>query len=104
MSKFKTILTETGDSLINKRADALSSETKDAFIDVKRKVEREIRVIENEIISMEDLSVKNTQSLVVGDNLNVNEWVNKRINYALNLRDLRVELETIEKLIKEYFE
>lgn len=53
---------------------------------------------------MEDLSVKNTQSLVVGDNLNVNEWVNKRINYALNLRDLRVELETIEKLIKEYFE
>ena len=53
---------------------------------------------------MEDLSVKNTQSLVVGDNLNVNEWVNKRINYALNLRDLRVELETIEKIIKEYFE
>ena len=53
---------------------------------------------------MEDLSVRNTQTLVVGETLNTKEWVNKRINYALQLRDLKVELETIDGLIKEYFE
>ena len=103
MSKFKNFLTETGDSLINKRADALTSETKDAFEDEKRAVERKIRNIENEIVSMEDLSVRNTQTLVVGENLDTKKWVNQRINYALQLRDLKVELETITSLISEYF-
>ena len=103
MSKFKNILTETGNNLINKRADNLSEETKQEFEDQKRLIEREIRNINNEIISMEDLSVRNTQTLMVGETLNVKEWVNKRINYALKLRDLNVELETINELIKEYF-
>ena len=103
MSKFKNFLTETGDSLINKRADALTSATKDAFEDEKRMVERKIRNIENEIVSMEDLSVRNTQTLVVGENLDTKKWVNQRINYALQLRDLKVELETITSLISEYF-
>ena len=103
MSKFKNFLTETGDSLINKRADALTSETKDAFEDEKRMVERKIRNIENEIVSMEDLSVRNTQTLVVGESLDTKKWVNQRINYALHLRDLKVELETITSLISEYF-
>ena len=103
MSKFKNFLTETGDSLINKRADALTSATKDAFEDEKRMVERKIRNIENEIVSMEDLSVRNTQTLVVGENLDTKKWVNQRINYALQLRDLKVELETINSLISEYF-
>ena len=103
MSKFKNFLTETGDALINKRADALTSATKDAFEDEKRMVERKIRSIENEIVSMEDLSVRNTQTLVVGENLDTKKWVNQRINYALQLRDLKVELETINSLISEYF-
>ena len=104
MAKFKQFLTETGDKLINKRADNLTEETKQEFEDQKRIVERKIRNIENDIVSMEDLSVRNTQTLVVGETLNTKEWVNKRINYALELRDLRVELETISALIKEYFE
>ena len=102
MSKFKNFFTETGDALINKRADALTSATKDAFEDEKRMVERKIRSIENEIVSMEDLSVRNTQTLVVGENLDTKKWVNQRINYALQLRDLKVELETINSLISEY--
>ena len=104
MGKFKQFLTETGDSLINKRADNLTEETKQEFEDQKRAVERMIRNIENNITSMEDLSVRNTQTLVVGETLNTKEWVNKRIDYALQLRDLNVELDTINKLIKEYFE
>jgi len=104
MGKFKQFLTETGDKLINKRADNLTEETKQEFEDQKRLVEKKIRNIENDIVSMEDLSVRNTQTLVVGETLNTKDWVNKRINYALELRDLKVELETINGLIKEYFD
>ena len=104
MAKFKQFLTETGDELINKRAENLTEETKQEFEDQKRLVEKKIRNIKNDIVSMEDLSVKNTQTLVVGETLNTKEWVNQRINYALELRDLNVELETINALIKEYFD
>ena len=104
MAKFKQFLIETGDGLINKRAENLTEETKQEFEDQKRLVEKKIRNIKNNIVSMEDLSVRNTQTLVVGENLNTREWVNQRINYALELRDLNVELDTINALIKEYFD
>ena len=104
MTKFKQFLIETGDELINKRAENLTEETKQEFEDQKRLVEKKIRNIKNDIVSMEDLSVRNTQTLVVGETLNTKEWVNQRINYALELRDLNVELETINALIKEYFD
>ena len=104
MAKFKQFLTETGDELINKRAENLTEETKQELEDQKRLVEKKIRNIKNDIVSMEDLSVKNTQTLVVGETLNTKEWVNQRINYALELRDLNVELDTINALIKEYFD
>lgn len=104
MAKFKQFLIETGDGLINKRAENLTEETKQEFEDQKRLIEKKIRNIKNDIVSMEDLSVKNTQTLVVGETLNTKEWVNQRINYALELRDLNVELDTINALIKEYFD
>ena len=104
MAKFKQFLIETGDKLINKRAENLTEETKQEFEDQKRLVEKKIRNIKNDIVSMEDLSVRNTQTLVVGETLNTKEWVNQRINYALELRDLTVELDTINALIKEYFD
>ena len=104
MAKFKQFITETGDELINKRAENLTEETKQEFEDQKRLIEKKIRNIKNDIVSMEDLSVRNTQTLVVGETLNTKEWVNQRINYALELRDLTVELDTINALIKEYFD
>ena len=104
MSKFNDILTNTGDNLIRKRAENVSNEAKEVFEDERRNIEKRIRTIKNEIISMEDLSVRTTQSLIVGENLNTSDWVKKRIDYELELRDLNVELETVKKLIKEYFE
>jgi len=53
---------------------------------------------------MEDLSVRSTQDLVVGEKLDTNAWVKKRINLALELRDLKIELQEVNNLIKEYFE
>ena len=103
MSKFSDILTMTGDSLIRKRAENVSNEAREAFEDERRTIEKRIRTIKNEIISMEDLSVKTTQSLIVGENLNTSSWVKKRIDYELELRDLAVELSTVKKLIDLYF-
>ena len=103
MAKFKQMLTNTGDSLINKRADNLTAETKDVFEDEKRRVEKEIRNINNRITSMEDLSVRTTQTLIVGENLDTKKWVQERISLELQLNDLKVEQQLIEKLIGEYF-
>lgn len=104
MGKFESILTTTGDAVLQKRAKNLADATKETFEDEKREVSKRIRNIENEVISMEDLSVRSTQALVVGENLDTNAWVRKRINLALELRDLRIELEEVEKLIAEYFD
>ena len=103
MSKFNEILTTTGDKLIQKRADNVTEATKQVFEDEKRAIEKKIREIRNNITNMEDLSVRSTQTLIVGENLDTNEWVKRRIDYELCLRDLNVELETVTKLIAEYF-
>ena len=103
MGKFETILTSTGDAVLQKRAKNLATATQETFEDEKRALEKRIRNIENEIISMEDLSIRSTQALVVGENLDTNAWVRKRINLALELRDVRIELEEVKNLIAEYF-
>lgn len=103
MGKFKEILTTTGDALLQKRADNLAEATKETFEDEKREVEKRIRAIQNDIVNMEDLSVRSTQDLVVGENLDSAEWVKKRINLALELHDLKIELGVIDALIQEYF-
>lgn len=104
MGKFETILTSTGDAVLQKRARNLSQATLETFEDEKRNLEKRIRNIENEVVSMEDLSVRSTQALVVGENLDTNAWVKKRINLALELRDLKIELDEVKKLIAEYFD
>ena len=103
MGKFETILTTTGDAVLQKRAKNLAQATKETFEDEKRDIEKRIRNLENEIISMEDLSVRSTQDLVVGEKLDTNAWVKKRVNIGLELRDLRIEQKVVDELISEYF-
>ena len=103
MGKFETILTTTGDAVLQKRAKNLAQATKETFEDEKRDIEKRIRNLENEIISMEDLSVRSTQDLVVGEKLDTNAWVKKRVNIALELRDLRIEQKVVDELINKYF-
>lgn len=104
MGKFETILTSTGDEVLRKRAKNLADATKETFEEEKRAINKRLRTIENEIVSMEDLSVRSTQTLMVAEDLKTEDWVRKRINLALELRDLKIELEEINALIKEYFE
>ena len=58
MGKFESILTTTGDAVLQKRAKNLAQATQETFEDEKRNIEKRIRNIENEVISMEDLSVR----------------------------------------------
>lgn len=103
MSKFNKMLTTTGSDLIEKRAQNRTKDAQEAFNAEKQETERKIREIETEISEMEDLAVRSTDALVVGENVNMVEWTRKRINKALELNDLKVELDIINGLINEYF-
>lgn len=104
MGKFETILTSTGDEVLRKRAKNLADATKETFEEEKRAINKRLRAIENEIVSMEDLSVRSTQTLMVAEDLKTEDWVRQRINLALEKRDLAIELEEVDKLISEYFD
>lgn len=103
MSKFNQMLTTTGSDLIQKRAQNRTKDAQEAFNDEKQETERKIREIETKISEMEDMAVRSTDALVVGENINMTEWVRDRINKALELNDLNVELGIINGLIDEYF-
>lgn len=104
MSKFNKMLTTTGSDLIEKRAQNRTKDAQEAFNAEKQETERKIRELEAEISEMEDMAVRSTDALVVGENINMVDWTRKRINKALELNDLKVELEIINGLIAEYFD
>lgn len=104
MSKFTALLTDSGKSLIEKRAENVSSNLKAIFDESKAELERKLRDLDAEITKLEDLSVRNTQSLEVGKDVDFKEWALRRIDIELEKRDLNIELDTVKALIKEYFE
>jgi len=104
MSKFTELLTDSGKSLIERRAENTASNLKAIFDEAKTELEKKIRDLDAEITKLEDLSVKNTQTLEVGKDVDFKEWAVRRIDIELEKRDLKIELETVESLIKEYFE
>ena len=104
MSKFKKMLTTNGADLVEIRATNKENDAKEAFNAEKLEVEKQIRELNTKIAEMEDMAVRSTDALVVGENVDMVEWVNNRINYELQLNDLNVEKEIIEKLITKYFD
>jgi len=104
MSKFTALLTDSGKSLIEKRAENVSSNLKAIFDESKAELERKLRDLDAEITKLEDLSVRNTQSLEVGKDVDFKEWALRRIDIELEKRDLNIELDTVKALIKEYFD
>lgn len=103
MSKFNKMLTTTGSDLIEKRANNRTKDAQEAFNAEKLDIEKKIREIETSISEMEDMAIRSTDALVVGEGINMVDWTRKRINHELELNDLKVELEIVNKLINEYF-
>lgn len=104
MSKFTSLLTDSGKSLIEKRAENVSSNLKAIFDESKAELEKKLRELDAEVTKMEDLSVRSTQTLEVGKDVDFEEWAVRRIDIELEKRDLKIELEVVNNLIKEYFE
>ena len=104
MSKFKKMLTSSGPDLIAVRAENKTKEVKEAFESEKLDIEKEIRDLKAEITEMEDLGACTTETLVVAEKVNAKEWARERLNKELRLNDLKVELDIVNNLIKEYFE
>jgi len=104
MSKFTELLTDSGKSLIEKRAENTASNLKAIFDEMKTELEKKIRNLDAEITKLEDLSVKNTQTLEVGKDVDFKQWAFRRVDIELEKRDLNIELETINALINEYFD
>ena len=102
-NKFESLLTLNGKELLSKRAELLSGDVEEAFSEQKRVLNKKLRSLESEIYKMEDMSVKTTDSLVVGENMNVEQWVKRRFEIELEKRDVQIELDTINKLIDNYF-
>lgn len=102
-TKFEELLTLNGKALLSKRAQNLGMDVEESFNDQKRLLQKKLRKLDGEIASMEDVSIKSTDSLVVGENMEVDKWVKRRIEIELERRDVQIELETVRKLIDEYF-
>ena len=102
-NKFESLLTLNGKELLSKRAENLGIDVEESFNEQKRVLNKRLRNLESEVFKMEDMSVKTTDSLVVGEDMNVDQWVKRRIEIELEKRDVQIELDTINKLIDYYF-
>ena len=102
-NKFESLLTLNGKELLSKRAENLGIDVEESFNEQKRVLNKRLRNLESEVFKMEDMSVKTTDSLVVGEGMNVDQWVKRRIEIELEKRDIQIELDTINKLIDDYF-
>ena len=101
-NKFESLLTLNGKELLSKRAENLGIDVEESFNEQKRVLNKRLRNLESEVFKMEDMSVKTTDSLV-GEGMNVDQWVKRRIEIELEKRDVQIELDTINKLIDDYF-
>lgn len=102
-NKFESLLTLNGKELLSKRAENLGIDVEESFNEQKRVLNKRLRNLESEVFKMEDMSVKTTDSLAVGEGMNVDQWVKRRIEIELEKRDVQIELDTINKLIDDYF-
>lgn len=66
-------------------------------------IEKEIRQIKSKIMNLEDLSIKSTESLVVGTDFKADEWVTQMFKLRYDLRNAEICLEIAQNIYNEYF-
>jgi hypothetical protein len=97
-SKIQKILAETGDSVLNRRAGAIAKDIGLAYTAKINTLERIISVKENELENTLDMSVKTSDSLTPGiEGFNAENWIQKRLDLQLELKDLNESLEILNK-------
>ena len=103
-TKFVGILSASGSTVLKKRANILNEAAKASMNDIIVGLERELRDITMSIMNLEDLSVKTTDSLVVGNDFNAQEWSQRMYGLYLQKRDKEIELQEAKSVFTDYFE
>ena len=103
MNKFNEILSATGTAVLKKRAEIINADAREAAKDQVSLIEKEIRQIKSKIMNLEDLSIKSTESLVVGTDFKADEWVTQMFKLRDDLRNAEIYLEIAQNIYNEYF-
>lgn len=100
MNKFNEILSATVTAVLKKRAEIINADAREAAKDQVNLIEKEIRQIKSKIMN---LSIKSTESLVVGTDFKADEWVTQMFKLRDDLRNAEICLEIAQNIYNEYF-
>lgn len=103
MSKFGKILSATGTAVLKKRAEIINADAKEAARDKVDAIKKEIRGYKSKIMDLEDLSIRSTESLVVGEGFESAKWVEQMFDVKDRLRDAEIRLGIAQAIYDEYF-
>jgi len=92
-----------GTAVLKKRAEIINADAREAAKDQVNLIEKEIRQIKSKIMNLEDLSIKSTESLVVGTDFKADEWVTQMFELRDELRNAEICLEIAQNIYNEYF-
>lgn len=93
MNKSNETLSTTGTAVPKKRAEIINADARGTVKDQVNLIEKEIRQIKSKIMNLEDLSIKSTESLVVGTDFKADEWVTQMFKLRDDLRNAEICLE-----------
>lgn len=102
-TKFSKILSATGSAVLKRRAESINDDATQSQVELIASIKKAIRKVEKKIFNLEDLSVKSTESLVVGENFDSDSWVEQMFLAQKDLKDLKDNLTIAETTQKEYF-
>lgn len=103
VTKFESILASTGSAVLQRRAAAINLDATQAQQDLINAIKKEIRKVENQIYNLEDLSIKSTDSLVVGESFNSELWASQMHKCSMELYKLNEQLQIAEANTTKYF-
>lgn len=97
------ISTTTGTAVLKKRAEIINADAKEAARDKVDAIKKEIRGYKSKIMDLEDLSIRSTESLVVGEGFESAKWVEQMFDVKDRLRDAEIRLGIAQAIYDEYF-
>lgn len=103
-NKFTKNLAMSRKDIKGKRAQLVSEEAKDAQEDLVRTLKQEYRELEKEQMNLDDIYPDDTTSMnAVKKDFNAKEWVAKVQSNKIAIALKKVELDTAEATLAEYF-
>ena len=75
------------------------ADAREAAKDQVNLIEKEIRQIRSKIMNLENLSIKSTESLVVGTDFKADEWVTQMFKLRDDLSNAEICLEIAQNII-----